>query len=133
MKAMDLRFLSSRSWSATTSRTRSPAPQALIDRELLDGDLSERHSLGLYAGPRGTATVVLRVPNEHERRRGSLTGAVVTGLGRYDGALSAGRPDRGGAHRRAALPAAGDRRARQGRRARCRWRRCCWATTRRPT
>ena len=30
-------------------------PKSLIDRELLDGDLSERHSLGLYAGPRGTA------------------------------------------------------------------------------
>ena len=26
-------------------------PQQLIDRELLDGDLSQRHSLGLYAGP----------------------------------------------------------------------------------
>ena len=25
-------------------------PEALIDRELLDGDLSERHALGLYAG-----------------------------------------------------------------------------------
>ena len=65
-------------------------PQALIDRELLDGDLSERHSLGLYAGPRGTATVVLRAPNELERPRGSLSGAVVTGLGKYDGALSLG-------------------------------------------
>jgi hypothetical protein len=49
--------------------------EALIDRELLDGDLSQRYNLGLYAGPRGTATVVLRVPNEQERRRGSLTGA----------------------------------------------------------
>ena len=88
VKAMDLRFCPSRSWSATTSRIRSPAPKALIDRELLDGDLSERYSLGLYAGPRGTATVVLRVPNELERQRGSLSGAVVTGLGSYDGALS---------------------------------------------
>ena len=60
----------------------------MIDRELLEGDLSERYSLGLYAGPRGTATVVLRVPNELERQRGTLSGAVVTGLGPYDGAMS---------------------------------------------
>ena len=63
-------------------------PQRLIDRELLDGDLSQRHSLGLYAGPLGSAIVVLRAPNANERARGSLRGAVVTGLGPYDGGLS---------------------------------------------
>ena len=31
----------------------------LIDRELLDNDLSERHRLGLYPGALGTATAVL--------------------------------------------------------------------------
>jgi triacylglycerol esterase/lipase EstA (alpha/beta hydrolase family) len=63
-------------------------PQALIDRELLAGDLSERHQLGLYAGPRGTATVVLRDPGVLARECGGLTGAVVAGLGPYQGDIS---------------------------------------------
>ncbi|MEO7150179.1 MAG: hypothetical protein ABIX46_00485, partial [Burkholderiaceae bacterium] len=88
VKAMDLRFLSQPIMVGHYQQDPIAGPQRLIDRELLDGDLSERHLLGLYAGPRGTATVVLRVPNEQERQRGSLTGAVVAGLGPYDGALS---------------------------------------------
>ena len=88
VKAMDLRFLSHPIMVGHYQQDPIAGPQRLIDRELLDGDLSERHTLGLYAGPRGTATVVLRVPNEQERQRGSLTGAVVAGLGPYDGALN---------------------------------------------
>lgn len=63
-------------------------PQSLIDRELLQGVLSERFNLGLYTGPLGTATSVLCTPNAIERASGHLRGAIVTGLGRYDGALS---------------------------------------------
>lgn len=88
VRAMDLRFLSQPIMVGHYEQDPIAGPQRLIDRELLDGDLSERHTLGLYAGPRGTATVVLRVPNEQERQRGSLTGAVVAGLGPYDGAIS---------------------------------------------
>jgi hypothetical protein len=88
VKAMDLRFLSQPVLVGHYERDPIAGAEALIDRELLDGDLGERYSLGLYAGARGTATVVLRVPNELERQRGSLTGAVVTGLGSYDRALS---------------------------------------------
>jgi hypothetical protein len=88
VKAMDLRFLSKPIMVGQYEQDPIAGPQALIDRELLEGDLRERHSLGLYAGPRGTATVVLRVPNELERQRGSLSGAVVTGMGPYDGTLS---------------------------------------------
>ncbi|MEO6408338.1 MAG: CHAT domain-containing protein [Burkholderiaceae bacterium] len=88
VKAMDLRFLAQPIMVGHYQQDPIAGPQRLIDRELLDGDLSERHTLGLYAGPRGTATVVLRVPNEQERQRGSLTGAVVAGLGPYDGALN---------------------------------------------
>ena len=60
-------------------------PQALIDRELLGGALGERHRLGLYAGALGSATVVLPPP----RPGAGLQGAVVTGLGPYDGTLGA--------------------------------------------
>ena len=88
VKAMDLRFLSQPVMVGHFDRDPIAGAEALIDRELLDGDLSERHNLGLYAGERGTATVVLRVPNEIERQRGSLSGAVVTGLGPYERPLS---------------------------------------------
>jgi hypothetical protein len=57
--------------------------EEVIDRELVDRELTMRRHLGVYAGPRGTATVVLRAPNEEERRRGSYRGAVVVGLGKY--------------------------------------------------
>ena len=88
VRAMDLRFLSEPILVGHYEQDPIAGPQGLIDRELLGGDLSERHSLGLYAGPRGTAVVVLRAPNEG--RPGSLKGAVVTGLGKYDGAMSIG-------------------------------------------
>ena len=88
VKAMDLRFLTKPVMVGHYEQDPIAGAEALIDRELLAGDLSERHSLGLYAGQRGTATVVLRVPNGFERERGSLTGAVVAGLGRYEGTLS---------------------------------------------
>jgi hypothetical protein len=89
--ARDLRFIDQPIMVGHYEQDPIAGPERLIDRELLKGDLSERHRLGLYAGPVGTAIVVLRVPNEAERQRGSLRGAVVTGLGPYDGALSLGR------------------------------------------
>ncbi len=88
VRAEDLRFLSDPIMVGHYEQDPIAGPEGLIDRELLDGDLSERHSLGLYAGPRGTAIVVLRVPNKLERQRGSMRGAVVTGLGSYDTPLS---------------------------------------------
>jgi hypothetical protein len=86
--AKDLRFLTQPILVGHYERDPIAGPQRLIDSELLDGDLTQRHNLGLYAGPLGTATVVLRAPNALERARGSLRGAIVTGLGPYDGGLS---------------------------------------------
>nr|MCU0919548.1 CHAT domain-containing protein [Burkholderiaceae bacterium] len=88
VQAKDLRFLAQPILVGHYERDPIAGPQRLIDSELLDGDLSQRHGLGLYAGPLGTATVVLRAPNALERARGSLRGAIVTGLGPYNGALS---------------------------------------------
>jgi CHAT domain-containing protein len=90
VKATDLRFLSCPVLVGAYEQDPIAGPQKLIDRELLDGDLSQRKSLGLYAGTLGSATIVLRVPNLQERQRGSLGGAIVVGLGAYDGALSVG-------------------------------------------
>ena len=57
---------------------------------MVDRALSERYNMGLYAGPVGTGGYVSLYPLEHaERLRGSFCGAVVTGLGKYDGTLAA--------------------------------------------
>ena len=88
LRAMDLRFVASPILVGHYENDPIAGAEALIDCELMDGELTQRHALGLYAGPIGSAAVVLRAPNEFERRRGSLSGAVVTGLGRYEGTLS---------------------------------------------
>jgi hypothetical protein len=84
VRACDLRFVSVPIMVGHYEQDPIAGPEGLIDSELLDGELRERYSLGLYAGPRGTATVVLRPPNSAETARGSMSGAVVTGLGSYD-------------------------------------------------
>ena len=87
VRAMDLRFVSDPIMVGHYENDAIAGPESLIDRELLQGELSERRALGLYAGPRGTVTVALRV--RHGRQDAGLpSGAVVTGLGPYDGALS---------------------------------------------
>lgn len=88
VRAMDLRFLSKPIMIGHYEQDPIAGPEALIDRELLGGDLSKRYNLGQYAGPRGSATVVLRGNNASESRA-RLTGAIVTGLGKFDGTLSA--------------------------------------------
>ena len=87
--AMDLRFVTQPIMVGHYEQDAISGAEAIIDRDLVDHALSERYNLGLYAGPVGTAVVVLRTPNDAERLRGSLCGAVVTGLGQYDGTLAA--------------------------------------------
>lgn len=84
VKAMDLRFASDPIMVGHYEQDAISGPEALIDSQLFNGELSERHALGLYAGPRGTSVVVLRRPNGYHR----LRGAIVTGLGSYEGMLS---------------------------------------------
>lgn len=59
------------------------AAEAVIDRDVVDRELTLREHLGLYPGPVGTATVVLVERNDEERRQGTRRGAVVTGLGAF--------------------------------------------------
>jgi hypothetical protein len=89
VKAMDLRFVTQPIMVGHYEQDTISGAESIIDRDLVDHALSERYNLGLYAGPVGTAVVVLRPPNDAERLRGSLCGTVVTGLGQYDGTLSA--------------------------------------------
>lgn len=89
VQAMDLRFVTQPILVGHYESDPIAGPEALIDREVLRGDLSQRYALGMYPGPLGTTTAVLRMPNAFERQRGTLSGAVVTGLGSYGKPLSA--------------------------------------------
>jgi len=84
VRAMDLRFVAGPILVGHYENDPISGPEALIDSELLEGRLRERHELGLYAGPRGSAVAVL-MPEDPSGRR---PGAVVTGLGAYDGTLT---------------------------------------------
>ena len=89
VKAMDLRFVTQPIMVGHYEQDAISGAESIIDRDVVDRALSERYNMGLYAGPVGTAVVVLRLPNDAERLRGSFCGAVVTGLGKYDGTLAA--------------------------------------------
>lgn len=88
VKATDLRSVQQPLMVGQYERDPIAGPQMLIDRDLLGGDLSERYNLGVYAGPLGTAVVVLGGSGNRCVDGRPLGGAIVTGLGKYDGTLS---------------------------------------------
>ena len=80
-RAMDLRFVTQPVLVGHYEQDSIAGPEALIDRQLVNSQLTTRHQLGIYAGPLGTATVVLLDQTAEEHLRDSYRGAVVTGLG----------------------------------------------------
>jgi hypothetical protein len=84
VRAMDLRFLRGAILVGHYDGDPIAGAEALIDRELVRGELRARHDLGLYPGPQGTAAALLMPPD----RSGQRSGAVVVGLGTYDGTLA---------------------------------------------
>jgi CHAT domain-containing protein len=82
-RAMDLRFAQLPILCGHYEGDVISGAEAQIDRNLVDGALTSREHLGLYAGPIGTAAVVLLGQNEQERLRGSSRGAVIVGLGAF--------------------------------------------------
>lgn len=91
VRAMDLRQVTQPILVGHYEQDAISGPEALIDRHLVHGELTVRHHLGLYAGPIGTASAVILGSTAQERQRGSLRGAVVAGLGKYDGSLTIGK------------------------------------------
>ena len=89
--AMDLRQVTQPILVGHYERDAISGAEALIDRELVNGELTIRNHLGLYAGAVGTASAVLLNGTDVERQRGSYRGAVVAGLGPYDGSLTVGK------------------------------------------
>lgn len=64
------------------------AAEAILDKEL-DGRLSERERLGVYAGEIGTAAIVLPPRSAGQSLRDSRPGAIIVGLGDFNGQLGA--------------------------------------------
>ena len=89
--AMDLRQVNQPLLVGHYEQDAISGAEALIDQELVHGELSIRHHLGLYAGAIGTASAVLLSGTALEHQRGSYRGAVVAGLGKYDGSLTVGK------------------------------------------
>lgn len=64
------------------------AAEAILDKEL-DGRLSERERLGVYAGEIGSAAIVLPPRSADQSARYSRPGAIIVGLGDFNGQLGA--------------------------------------------
>lgn len=88
VRADDLRFLTDPLMIGHYEQDPIAGPQAIVDRELLDHALSQRHSLGLYPGPIGTASAILPSPGDQHPATAPLQGAVIIGLGRFDQPLT---------------------------------------------
>ena len=86
--AMDLRRVTKPILVGHYEQDAISGAEALIDQDLVNGELTIRNHLGLYAGAIGTASAVLLNGTDQERQRGSYRGAVVAGLGPYDGSLT---------------------------------------------
>ncbi|MGA7178506.1 MAG: CHAT domain-containing protein [Thiobacillaceae bacterium] len=88
--AGDLRFLDQPVMCGHYIGDAISGAEAALD-DMLNGALSERERLGVYANELGTSAIVLRRPGDEERARGSRPGAVIVGLGHFTGQLSTGQ------------------------------------------
>ena len=87
-RAGDLRFLDQPVLCGHYIGDAISGAEASLD-EMLGGALTERERLGVYASEIGTSSITLRPPSREEGALGSRPGAVVVGLGKFDGQLSA--------------------------------------------
>jgi CHAT domain-containing protein len=84
VRAMDLRFAQ---WPVMCGHYLSDSiagAEYAIDQHLVNGALSQRERLGIYAGEIGTNTIVMNPRSAEQRKRGSAQGAIILGLGEWD-------------------------------------------------
>jgi len=86
VRAGDLRFIDQPLLCGHFIGDPIAAAEAELDARL-DGRLSERERLGVYAGPIGTSVIVLPPPSDGQSARGSRPGAIIVGLGDFNGQL----------------------------------------------
>ncbi|WP_374212338.1 CHAT domain-containing protein [Thiothrix subterranea] len=82
--AMDLRFTQHPIICGHYLADGIAGTEAQIDQHLLDGALTQRSRLGIYAGDSGTNTIVLKARSPEDRKRGTRHGAIIVGLGEWN-------------------------------------------------
>jgi CHAT domain-containing protein len=83
VRAMDLRFVQQPIICGHYQADSIASAERMIDEYIVKGALSQRERLGIYAGPVGTSTLVLRPRNAEDWRRNTCRGAIIVGLGEW--------------------------------------------------
>lgn len=83
VRAMDLRYAQHPLICGHYAGDSIVGTEAIVDNHLVNGSLSKRERMGIYADEVGTHTVILSSTNEEEKRRGTNRGAIVVGLGQW--------------------------------------------------
>lgn len=84
VQAMDLRFAHHPVLCGHYISDAIAGTEAQIDRYLLDGALTQRQRLGVYASDVSTSTIVLKSRSEEDKLRGTRHGAIIVGLGDWN-------------------------------------------------
>lgn len=84
VRAMDLRFVQQPIICGHYQADSIVSAERMIDKHLVDGALSQRERLGIYAGPVSTSTIILRPRSTTDFKRNSCRGAIIVGLGEWN-------------------------------------------------
>lgn len=84
VRAMDLRFVQQPIICGHYQADAIASAERIIDKYLLQGALSQRERLGIYAGPVSTSTIILRPRSTEDLHRHTCRGAIIVGLGEWN-------------------------------------------------
>lgn len=83
VRAMDLRFVQQPILCGHYQADAIASAERMIDQYLLNGALSQRERLGIYAGPVSTSTIILHPRSTEDLKRNTCRGAIIVGLGEW--------------------------------------------------
>lgn len=84
VRAMDLRFVQQPIICGHYQADSIASAERMIDKHLVDGALSQRERLGIYAGPVSSSTIILRPRSTTDFKRNICRGAIIVGLGEWN-------------------------------------------------
>lgn len=84
VRAMDLRFVQQPIICGHYQADSIASAERMIDKHLVDGALSQRERLGIYAGPVSSSTIILRPRSSTDFKRNICRGAIIVGLGEWN-------------------------------------------------
>lgn len=83
VRAMDLRFVQQPILCGHYQADAIASAERVIDKYLMQGALSQRERLGIYAGPISSSTIILRPRSTEDLQRHTCRGAIIVGLGEW--------------------------------------------------